>query len=209
MFRDREDAGKLLAKKLVQYRGTDSVVLALPRGGVVPGYEVAHALRLPLDIIAVRKVGHPSNPEYALGAIDESGAALFNEAETAAVDPQWLKDETRKQHSEAMRRAKAYRVGKEPLPLAGKTAIIVDDGIATGLTMKLAVQNAQSRGAKRVVAAVPVAPPEAVAALESLGAEVFVLEKPEEFLGAVGAHYERFDQITDAEVIELMRGTQE
>jgi putative phosphoribosyl transferase len=205
MFKDREEAGKLLAKKLVQYQGTDSVVLALPRGGVVPGDEVAHALHLPLDIIAVRKVGHPSNPEYALGAIDESGATLFNEAETATVDSQWLNDETRKQHSEAMRRAKAYRVGKEPLPLAGKTAIIVDDGIATGLTMKLAVQNATSRGAKRVVAAVPVAPPEAVAALESLGTNVIVLEKPEEFLGAVGAHYERFDQVTDAEVIRLMK----
>ena len=206
MFKDRSDAGYQLAEKLTPYRGKDAVVLALPRGGVVTGYEIARALSLPLDIIAVRKVGAPGNPEYAIGAVDADGTALLNNAETATIDRVWLAGEIQTEEKEARRRARVYRAGKRPLGIAGKTALIVDDGIATGLTMRLAVRAAKAKKAKRIIVAVPVAPPEAVRALKDEGADKgIVLEPPEGFLGAVGAHYVRFEQVEDAEVIRLLR----
>lgn len=204
MFKDRNDAGRQLAQKFGAYRGKAVVVLALPRGGVVLGYEIAKALDLPLDIIVARKVGHPGNPEYALCAVNENGMRICAE-EAAAVDQVWLAEETERQKQEAQRRATLYRGDKKPENIAGKTAVIVDDGIATGLSMRLAVRLAKAQGAKRVVVAVPVAPPEAVRTLREEGAdEVLVLEPPEEFLGAVGAHYLRFEQVEDNEVIRLM-----
>src|SRR3989338_10258681 len=162
MFRDRKDAGQKLARKLSRYSGGNAVVLALPRGGVVPGYEIAEALGVPLDIVVVRKVGHPDNPEYALCAVDETGMRLCNEGEAAAIDQTWLAEEIVRQVREAKRRVAVYRGGRKPLPIAGKAALIVDDGIATGLSMRLAVRSVRAQGAKRIVAAVPVAPPEAV-----------------------------------------------
>ena len=206
MFNDRKDAGQKLARKLSAYREQDAVVLALPRGGAVPGYEIAEALGLPLDIVVVRKVGHPDNPEYALCAVDETGMRLCNEAEAAAVDQTWLAEETVRQVREAKRRVAVYRGGRKPILIAGKTALIVDDGIATGLSMRLAVRSVRAQGTKRVVVAVPVAPPEALRDLLKEGADdIIVLVPPEEFLGAVGSHYLRFDQITDDEVIALMQ----
>lgn len=205
MFKNRAEAGRLLAKELEAHRGTDAVVLALPRGGVVVGEQIARALELPLDIIAVRKVGHPLHPEYAIGAVDESRGILMNEREAASVDQVWLESEIEREQAEALRRASVYRGERKPLDLEGKVAIIADDGIATGLTMKLAVGSAQKRGAKKIVVAVPVASSEAVAELKREGAEVVLLEPPEEFLGAVGAHYIEFDQVEDAEVIRLMQ----
>ena len=206
MFRDRKDAGRRLAEKLGTYRGGNAVVLALPRGGVVPGYEIAEALGVPLDIVVVRKVGHPDNPEYALCAVDDTGMRLCNEAEAAAVDQTWLAEETVRQVREAKRRVAVYRGGRKPLPIAGKAALIVDDGIATGLSMRLAVRSVRAQGTKRVVVAVPVAPPEALRDLLKEGADdIIVLVPPEEFLGAVGSHYLRFDQVTDGEVIALMQ----
>ena len=205
MFKDRSDAGRQLAEKLAPYRGKHAVVLALPRGGVVTGFEIARALALPLDIIAVRKVGAPDNPEYAIGAVGADGTAILNDAEAAMIDKAWLAGEIAAQKKEARRRGRVYRAGRKPLGIAGKTAIIVDDGIATGLTMRVAVRSAKAEKAEKVVVAVPVAPPESVHALSEEGAdEVVVLEPPEEFLGAVGAHYIRFEQIEDDEVIRLM-----
>jgi len=205
MFADRKDAGEQLARKLAQYRGEDAVVLALPRGGVVPGREIAKALGLPLDIIVVRKVGHPGNPEYALCAVDEKGMLLCNEDEAAAVDKAWLAEETERQKCEAMRRVALYRGGRAAVKIAGKTAVIVDDGIATGLSIRLAVRAVKQARPKKIVVAVPVAPPESVRELMKEGAdEVLVLVSPEEFLGAVGAHYARFDQVEDDEVIRLL-----
>jgi len=205
MFKDRSDAGRQLAEKLAPYRGKHAVVLALPRGGVVIGYEIARALSLPLDIIAVRKVGAPDNPEYAIGAVGADGTAILNDAEAAMIDKAWLAGEIAAQKKEARRRGRVYRAGRKPLGIAGKTAIIVDDGIATGLTMRVAVRSAKAEKAEKVVVAVPVAPPESVHALSEEGAdEVVVLEPPEEFLGAVGAHYIRFEQVEDDAVIRLM-----
>jgi len=206
MFTDRKDAGKKLANALASYRDGDAVVLALPRGGVVLGYEVARALSLPLDIIAVRKIGHPLSPEYALGAVDEGGTTILNETEEKTVDQAWLREETARQKKEAQRRSTEYRAGRTPITIAGKTAIIVDDGIATGLTMRLAVRSAKSQNAQRIVVAAPVAAAESLPHIRAEGAdELFILEPPETFAGAVGAHYIAFDQVEDDEVTRLLQ----
>lgn len=208
MFKDRNDAGKQLAKKLETCAGKDAVVLALPRGGVVIGHEIAKALSLPLDIIAVRKVGSPSNPEYAVGSVVGDGTSLLNEEETKLIPAASLQKEIVKERVEAKRRSTVYRSGRNSLNITGKIAIIVDDGIATGLTMRLAVRVAKAQKPKRIVVAVPVAPYEAVRDLGEEGADdVIVLEPPETFEGAVGAHYERFEQVEDEEVIRLLQST--
>ena len=203
MFADREDAGKQLAEKLARYKSEDAVVLALPRGGVAVGYEIAQALKLPFDIVVVRKIGPPGNPEYAVCAVDEKGTRLCNEGEARKVDEKWLAEETERQRQEAVRRIKKYRGNRAPAALQGKTVIIVDDGIATGLTMRLAVAVAKAQHPKKVVVAVPVAPLDAMRELRK-EAEVVVLEPPEEFMGAVGAHYKNFPQVEDEEVIRLL-----
>ncbi len=206
MFKDRVDAGKQLAKRLEAYAGKDTVVLALPRGGVVTGYEVAQALAAPLDIIAVRKVGHLFEPEYAVGAVAPDGTSLFNEAETAALDAKMLHAAVAAERAEAKRRSDLYRDGRAPLDLSGKTALIVDDGIATGLSMRLAVRVAKASKPARIIVAVPVASGDALRALEGEGVEELItLEPPDSFEGAIGAHYERFEQVSDEEVIRLMR----
>ena len=214
MFRDRNDAGRQLAEKLAKYSGQNAAVLALPRGGVVTGREIAQALGLPLDIAVVRKIGHPLSPEYAIGAVDDSGAIILNDAETESVSQAWLADEIEREKKEAERRVKAYRGGRKPIPISGKTALIVDDGIATGLTMRLVVRSLRAqhtagcggtcRRPARIVVAVPVASAEAVESLRKEADEVITLEPPEEFLGAVGAHYLEFAQVEDAEVIRLL-----
>ena len=204
MFRDRNDAGRQLAEKLAKYRGQNAVVLALPRGGVVTGREIAQALGLPLGIAVVRKIGHPLSPEYAIGAVDDSGAIILNDAETESVSQAWLADEIEREKKEAERRVKAYRGGRKPIPISGKTALIVDDGIATGLSMRLVVRSLRAQNPARIVVAVPVASAEAVRGLRKEADEVITLEPPEEFLGAVGAHYIEFEQVEDAEVIRLL-----
>ncbi|KKW35547.1 phosphoribosyl transferase [Candidatus Adlerbacteria bacterium RIFCSPHIGHO2_01_FULL_54_23] len=204
MFKDREDAGKRLAERLLKYEGANATVLALPRGGVIVGAEVARALALPLDIVVPRKVGYPGNPEYAVCATDAEGTLVCNERETADIDKGWLKKEIEKEQEEARRRIRLYRVDKDPLDIRNKIAIIVDDGVATGLTMRLAVMAVKKQHPQKIIVAVPVAPFEAVRALRE-DAEVIVLEPPEDFLGAVGAHYGYFPQVEDAEVMALQQ----
>src|SRR3989344_5419673 len=206
MFENRRDAGRKIADALQKYKGKDAIVLALPRGGVVTAYEVAGALGLPLDIVSVRKIGFPGNPEYAIGAVDETGAVVLSEDIAGSIDQRWLRSEVRRQQTEAKRRSLIYRGGRKPPSIAGKIAIIVDDGVATGLTMRLAKRVVMAQKPKMVIIAVPVASPESIRILEAEGAdEVIVVEPPEEFMGAVGAHYVRFEQVEDAEVIELLR----
>lgn len=204
MFTDRHEAGIRLARALENVRGEDVVVLALPRGGVVLGYEVARALGAPLDIIVPRKIGHPSSPEYAIGAVDEKGTRILNESEAKMVDQKWLEEETARQKTEAKRRVKAYRGKRKALSLKGKTVILVDDGIATGLTMQLAVRRAAAEAAARIIVAVPVAPQDSLDMLACEGAEIVVLEPPETFLSSVGAHYQHFEQVEDEEVIGFL-----
>ena len=204
MFFDRREAGKQLAEKLKKYAVENAVVLVLPRGGVVVGYEVARSLGCPLDIVVTRKVGYPDNPEYAILAVDSLGTTLANVAETAYVDAAWLQKETEKQKEEAARRITLFRGGSSPVPLSGKTVILVDDGIATGLTMRLAIQAVRKENPARVIVAVPVCPPDVAAILKKEADEFFVLEDPREFAGAVGAHFESFPQVEDEEVIRLL-----
>ena len=204
IFTDRTDAGKRLAEKLEQYRGKDAVVLALPRGGVVVGYELARALKLPLDIVVTRKIGHPGDPEYAICAVDEHGELLCNEMEKRSVDESWLNEEVGRQRKEAQRRTETYRGGRGPEKIAGKIAILVDDGIATGLTMRLAVAVVAKQNPQKIIVAVPVAPANVILKIEK-EAEVVTLLPPDEFMGAVGAHYEQFEQVEDEKVIQLMQ----
>jgi putative phosphoribosyl transferase len=205
-FRDRSDAGRRLASRLEFLRGADAVVLALPRGGVPVAAEVASALAVPLDVILVRKLGVPAQPELGLGAIGESGARVINpevvryaqvsEAEIAQVE--------QKERAELLRRARRFRGDAPHEPLAGRIAVIVDDGIATGSTARAACQVARALGAARVVLAVPVAPPAADRTLQGDADEVICLEMPERFL-AIGEWYEDFAQTSDEEVVALLR----
>ncbi len=170
------------------------------------GYAVSKALKLPLDIVVTRKVGHPDNPEYALGAVDADGASLLNKAETTQVNQAWLKKEIARQQQEARRRTALYRGGAAAQPIAGKTVIIVDDGIATGLSMRLAVRSVRAQKPAKIIVASPVAPPGVKQQLEEEGAdELVVCELPDEFMGAIGAHYHSFPQVEDAEVMHLLK----
>ena len=207
-FKNREEAGRALAEALAPYRGRKAVVFALPRGGVVVGHEVAQALDAPLDIVVTRKVGHPDNPEYAICAVDEKGTLICDETEARFVDQAWLKDEIERQKQEAARRIKIYRGGKKPFQITNKVAIIIDDGIATGLTMRLAVKAVRKQKPSRIIIAVPVAPSDIVRELKREVDEVIVLEPPEDFMGAVGAHYQEFEQVEDAAVVRLLQDSQ-
>ena len=206
MFKDRKDAGKRLARRLKAYSGGNALVLALPRGGVVVGHQVAEMLNLPLDILAVRKIGHPSESEYAIGAVDENGVSLLNEEETGLLDKTVLQKEVAKERKEAKRRAIVYRPKGASLAIAGKIIIIADDGIATALTMQLAVRVVKAQKPEKIIIAVTVASFEAIRNLEAEGIdEIITLEPPESFDGAVSAYYENFDQVDDAEIVKLLQ----
>lgn len=207
LFRDRTDAGRKLAQALKKYQNQDGVVYALPRGGVVLGVEVARELGMPLDLLIPRKIGHPRQPEYAIGAVVENGEMVCNQREVARLDPQWLQQEVEAERQEARRRRELYLGGREPVSVKGKTAIIVDDGIATGLTMEVAIRDARHREPARLIVAVPVAPPETAERLAREVDEFVLLDHSPYYLGAVGAYYDYFAQVTDDEVIALLRST--
>ena len=204
-FRDRADAGKKLAQALKKYQGQNGVVYALPRGGVVLGAEVARALGMPLDLLIPRKIGHPLQPEYAIGAIVENGEMVCNQQEVARIDPEWFRQEVEAERQEARRRRELYLGSRAPAPVEGKTAIIVDDGIATGLTMEVSIRDARRRKPAHLVVAVPVAPPDTVERMSREVDEFVVLDPSPYYLGAVGAYYDYFAQVTDEEVIALLR----
>jgi uncharacterized protein (TIGR00369 family) len=205
-FRNRSDAGRRLARRLEDLRGKDAVILGLPRGGVAVAAEVARALAAPLDIILVRKLGVPAQPELGMGAIGESGARVINPdvVRYAHVSEAQLAEVERRERAELERRAHRFRGGVPHEPLAGRIAVIVDDGIATGSTARAACQVARALSAARVLLAVPVAPPGAGAALHGDADEVICLEMPARFL-AIGEWYEDFAQTSDDEVVALLR----
>lgn len=207
-FRDRVDAGRRLGERLVRAGGyPNAVVLGLPRGGVVVAAEVARALRAPLDVIVIRKLGVPFQPELAMGAVGEGGVRVLNRDVLAAasISEEQLADVERTEREEVERRVRRLRRGAPPQPVAGRTALVVDDGIATGATARAACRVARAQGADRVVLAVPVAATQAVADLRSVADEVIALEEPA-WLGAIGEWYEDFRQTSDAEVVELLHG---
>lgn len=193
-FHDRTHAGQLLGSMLAPYRdATNAVVIALPRGGVPVGAEVARALHLPLHILVVRKIGHPWNPEVAVGAVSEFGIVIGDNTQTKTIS---------EEYHETHRRRELYEPTGLP-SLQDNTVILVDDGIATGFTMQLAVEEVRRLGAQRVVVAVPVSSQEAATTLRSLADEFVTLNIPEFFSG-VGAHYDTFPQTSDKEVVALL-----
>jgi len=203
-FKDRRQAGKQLANALSAYKGQDVVVYALPRGGVVTGVEIAKYLHAPFDLLIPRKIGHPYNPEYAIAAVAENGDTVRNEEELAHVDPQWFKKAAAEQRAEAGRRRKLYLGDKKPAAASGKICIIVDDGLATGLTMKTAIKELRRHNPKEIVVAVPVAPADTVKEISKLADDVAALYVPGGFFGAIGSYYQDFDQVSDEEVIALI-----
>lgn len=202
-FTDRWEAGRKLAEALDQYRGWEGVVYALPRGGLPLGVEIARHLDMPLDLLIPRKIGHPSNPEYAICAVPENGERVCTPWEEEHADPDWLDKAEQRERAEARRRRQTYCGERRP-EVSGKLAIIVDDGIATGLTMRAAIRDAYQRNPSRVVVAIPVAPADTAMTLESEVDELVALDIPEHYLGAVGAYYDQFNQVTDDEVIEML-----
>lgn len=200
MFVDRIDAGLQLAEALGKYRGSDAVLLAIPRGGVPVAAQVARKLRLPLDILLTKKIGHPSQPELAIGAVSLHGILLDPRFH---VPRPYIDAEAERIRDVLRDRENAYRSGRQALPVKGRTAIIVDDGIATGYTVRAAIELLQQAGAKRVVVAVPVAAAQTVLQLEELADEVICVEVPDD-LYAIGAHYEDFAQVSDEEVTRLL-----
>ena len=204
MFRDRVDAGRQLAEELATYSGDESaVVLGIPRGGVIVAAEVASRLSLPLDIVLASKIGAPGNPEFAVGAVDFDGNVLANPG--AGFTESELEHLGREAKLRIQRRAEVYRAGELGVDLAGRTAIVVDDGIATGLTAEAALGYVQRRGARRVVLAVPVIAAGAERRLAETADEIVAVERPEVF-HAVGEFYRRFGQTSDDEVISALAG---
>lgn len=209
-FTDRRQAGQELAKALRRFRADDPLILALPRGGVPVAFEVARALGAELDVILVRKIGAPGHSEYGIGAVVEGRQPqlVLNEEVVRMVgaSPAYIEAEKARQVEEIERRRDVYRHGQAPVSVAGRTVIVVDDGIATGGTMKAVLQALAQAGAGHIVLAVPVAPADTLAELSALADDTLCLATPEPFR-AVGLHYRDFDQTTDDEVVTLLEAS--
>ena len=205
-FKNREEAAKKLAGKLSEYCGKNPVILAIPRGGVVIAYEIAKALNAPLDLIIPRKIGAPGNPELAIGAVTEDGTTILNQRliDDIGISKGYIELEKANQIQEIKRRIKAYRGDAPPLSLEGKTIIVVDDGIATGATVKAAIYSIRKQKPSAIVVAVPVAPPDTVKELRREVDNLVCSVVFEPFF-AIGQFYEEFSQVSDEEVISLLR----
>lgn len=207
MFRDRKEAGERLAAQLVHLKDRQPVVLALPRGGVAIAFEIARRLGAPLDVVLVRKIGVPWQPELALGAVSDGAApeVFIDERMAAAlsIPDDYVRNETARQAAELERRRQIYCAGRPPVAVEDRTAIVVDDGIATGATMRVALRAVRRRGPAWLVLAAPVAAAETLAALGGEADETVCVATPAG-LGAIGFYYEDFHQMSDAEVGELL-----
>ncbi len=210
IFSDRREAGRMLAARLVEMDLADPVVIALPRGGVPVGYEVAMALRAPLDVGLVRKLGHPSQPELGLGAIGEDGTVIVDDRamEAFGISREQIEPIAQREAEELDRRRRLYRDEVPPAAVRGRTVIVVDDGIATGVTATAASRVLKAQGAARVILAVPVCPAGAAERIDGDIDEVVALSEPAHF-SSVGAWYDDFSQTTDAEVIGLLEAARE
>jgi len=192
MFKNRNEAGKLLAEKLADYKNdSQALILAIPRGGIVPAYEISKQLNIPLEIALVKKIGHPNNKEFAIGAVSLEEEILIDISDIPDQYIQEEKDAIRKK----MRMQQDYFMeNRKPIPINGKHVIIVDDGIATGITMSMVIELTKKAGAAKIIVAVPVAPSDTVDLLQKEVDELIVLETPDQFR-SVGNHYENFEQV--------------
>ncbi len=207
IFKNRKDAGEKLIPKLIQYKNKPGIViLALPRGGVVTAAEIVRKLNLPLDLVVPRKIGAPGNPEFAIGAIAEDGVGIFDNEIIAAynIGQEYIKNEVEKEKKEAERRLKVYRGKRLPLNLEDKTVILVDDGVATGATMRAAIKSVKQKAPKEIIVATPTIARDTLKIIQEEVDEVIYLKAPL-FFGAVGAFYEDFAQTEDKEVIDIIR----
>ncbi len=212
VFPDRVEAGRRLAERLLHLKHKRPVVLALPRGGVPVGYEVAKALGAPLDLVFVRKIGAPFQPELALGAVADGGhpITVLNDELVGRLEisETFLQEETKRKLAEIDRRREVYKAGRPRVDVTGRTAIVVDDGIATGATVRAALQSVRKGAPDLLVLAVPVAPPETVEALEREADEVVCLETPALFF-AIGQFYRDFEQLSDEQVVDWLKRAEE
>ncbi|EIM30161.1 phosphoribosyltransferase [Microvirga lotononidis] len=206
-FRNRAEAGRQLVPRLMAFVAENPIVLALPRGGVPVAFEIAQALQAPLDLIFVRKIGAPGHAEFGLGAVVDGAhpQVVLNEEALrhVKVPPGYIEDETERQLKEIERRREHYLAGRRPVDVEGRIAIVVDDGIATGSTVRAALKGLSRARPARLVLTVPVAPQDTLARLASEADEVICLMTPEEFY-AVGEYYDDFRQISDREVMRLL-----
>lgn len=207
MFRNRCDAGRQLARRLEEYRGySGALVLALPRGGVVTAFEIARFLNMPFDVLIVRKIGFPGQPELAIGAVSETGAVVLNRdiVSMCNIPEDYIRAEVSRQEEEINRRIELYREGRRISGLEGKTIILVDDGVATGATMKAAIVTLQKEKIEKLVVAVPVAQSETAEELKRMADEFVCLTIPAYFM-SVGGFYDDFSQVTDEEVVDILQ----
>ncbi len=204
-FRNRTDAGVQLAELLATYHTDECVVYALPRGGVPVAVPVAEYLQSPLDVVITCKIVHPGDPEYAIGAVSEDGAVYWNEHIRATLDASLCEEAVHEAREEAVRRQSVYRTNMTRLSCVGKVAIIVDDGIATGYTMRAALQSLIEEQPARLVCAVPVGPSDTMDNIRPLVDDLVVVAEVPSRFGAVGVYYDDFSQTSDEEVVALLR----
>jgi len=211
MFKDRRDAGQKLARELSEYANQeDVIVLGLPRGGVPVAFEVAKALKAPLDVFVVRKLGAPGNPELAMGAIASGGVRVMNEGvvDRLAISDASIEEAVGKEREKLQRREEIYRGARPETELGGKTVILIDDGLATGATMRAAVSALREHNPEKIIVAVPAGPPETCAEFEEIVDESICLKTPRPFLG-VGGAYRDFSQTTNEQVRDFLERADE
>ncbi len=209
LFKNRQQAGQLLGEKLSSYQGSGGIVVGLARGGVVVANIVARALSFPVDVVVIKKVSGPSDPELALGAVAPDDVSFIDDQffRQLGVDEQYLWETVKKQSGIVRQKMQLYRKDRSPLAVQGKTVIIVDDGAATGATMMAAVRWVKKKRAGKIIIALPVAPPDVVKKLQPEVDDMVVLATPDDF-GSVGQWYEHFDQVEDEEVVRLLKSDQ-
>lgn len=204
-FKNREDAGQRLCQSLNKYKEQDVVVYGLPRGGVVVAAEIAKYLHAPLELIFAHKIGHPQHPEYAIAAISESGY-LVPSQDLPFSNTDWFEEEKQRQMKAMKDRRQRYLKGKRDIPVEDKIAILVDDGIATGLTMLAGIEELRSRNPKKIVVVAPVSPKSTADLIRTLADEFVGVEiEDDHFLGAVGAYFQEFGQVEDETVMDLLK----